>query len=133
MKRMRDALLSVSKALPNGANTVVSDPIKVNATGFDSVANFEGIIESPAMTTAILADGGTVTYNVQMATDAAFTSPVLLYGSVLVQTGADGAGAAKKEARFALPSMCLPYIRFQAVKSGAGNASTLSGSMSLLF
>lgn len=130
---LRDALLTQSKALTNGAGSAVTDGFKVNDAGFDFNAEMELLIEAPALTTGELPDAGTMTYEIQQATDAAFTSPTSVYGICLTQTGASGAGAAAASKRVRLPTDVQAYVRLRATKSGSGNASGKSASLSQLF
>lgn len=132
--QQKDALLTRTKALPNGANTIVTDPIELgHSPSGVFLANGEVEIQAPVLTTGELADGQTLTYNVQQSVDAAFTSPITLYSSVLVQTGAGGAGAAAVKTRFRVPTDVKRFIRVQVVKAGASNASTKSVTVELLF
>jgi hypothetical protein len=133
--QVRDALLKRTRALPNGAVTVTSDSIdtgKVTSAG-QQLAQVEYLLTAPALTTAQLADTQTITYNVIMSDNADLSSPTTLMPSVMVQTGAGGAGAAGNTYRFRLPSTARRFIGFTAVKTGASNASTASGTLEALF
>lgn len=129
---LRDAQMSVTKALPNGAAAVSSDGIDLghDTTGAH-LADCELLIESPALLTGDLADAATLTYDVEDSADNA-TFAAIAKG-VLVQTGAGAAGAAAKSARFRLPSSVRRYVRVTATKTGVGDASDKSLTASLVF
>jgi len=90
-------------------------------------------LTAPALTVGELADTQTITYSIEMDDNAAFSSATVLAASVLVQTGAGGAGAAAGTHRFKLPSNCERYVRHKATKAGASNASTASMTSQILF
>jgi hypothetical protein len=128
----RDALLKASIALPNGAATVNSPAIDLgNGPNGDLVAGGELILEMPALTVGELANGATITYNIQDSVDPAFSSPRTL--ASFVQTGAGGAGAAAGSNRRGLASDTRRYIRVQAINSAAGNASAKTTALSCVF
>lgn len=123
-----DALLSVSKALPNGAANVVSDPIDLgNGPRGDFVAPGELLLSAPAVTTGELANAATITYDLEQSLDN--SSWAVLEAGVLVQTGAGGAGAVAASRRFKPPTTVSRYVRFKATNSGAGNISGKSATM----
>jgi hypothetical protein len=73
-------------------------------------------------------------YSLQCDTDPAFGTVSTYLADVLVQTGAAGAGAAAATKRIALPSDANQrYWRLRAINSAAGNASTKSAALSVLF
>lgn len=127
--QVQDKLLIQTAALSNGAGAT-------QITGFDlghnaarlgrNLADFELKIDAPALTTTLLPDAETMTYSIEHATDAAFTSPVVLHANVLQQLGAGGAGAAAASKRVRLPTDVLRFVRVKATKTGTGNASTVS-------
>jgi hypothetical protein len=131
---VKDANLIVTKPLPNGAATTTSGAIDLGdrSTG-DFVADCEAVIDAPALTTAELPDTQTVTYNLIHSANADLSGPVVLGSAVIVQTGAGGAGAAAASARRRLPSDVKRYVGLQQVKTGAANAGTKSGTLSLVF
>jgi len=121
---LKDAQLSVTKTLPNGAATEVSSGIDLGITAnSDFQANAELLIEGPALATGELPDTETMTYDVYHDSASGFGSEVLLAGSVLVQTGAGGTGASAATGRLRLPTTVSRYIRVKATNSGAGDAS----------
>ena len=102
MPNVRDANLTVTKALSNGAGTVLSDGIDLGLSSrSDFVAGAEFLIEGPAHTTALLPDAETQKYTIQHDDDPAFGTVADLDLDALVQTGAGAAGcvAASKRRR----------------------------------
>jgi hypothetical protein len=130
----RDAALSLTRALPNGAATVTSTSLDTrNSTRGDLTAHTELEISAPALTTGQLGNGATITYSVIGSTAADLSNPVTIAGSVLVQTGAGGTGAAAASKRVGLPTNCPRYIGFTATNSAAGNASAANATAALVF
>lgn len=129
---LRDAAseVSVSKALSNGAGTVYSDGIDLgHGTSGDFLADVEFEIGAPALTTTLLPDTETLKYSIQHDTDPAFGTVATLLPDVLIQTGAGGAGAAAATVRVKLPAHVNRYIRLRAIKTGTGNATTVSATL----
>ena len=132
--RVEDAQLQRSFALPNGANTTNSTGIDLESTPSGSfVADTEIVINAPALTTGELGDTQTITYSLRQSANADFSGDSELLGGLIVQTGAGGAGAAAAERRVRLPTNVQRYVRLRAVKTGASNASTKSGTMKMVF
>lgn len=132
---VKDNSLIKTKALPNGANTIYTDGIDLGSLSGRGarLADFELIIDAPALVVGDLADAATMKYTVETDDDSAFGSVTTLFADILVQTGAGGAGAAAASKRLRLPSNCERYVRIKAVNSGAGDASDKSVTMSLVF
>ena len=130
--RLADAQFEVTKALPNGAAAVNSDSmdLEVSSDGLH-LANCELEITAPALDTADLPDTKTMTYKVEESDDDSSFNTVA--DSVLVQTGASGAGAAAATVRVRLPSDVKRYVRVTATNSGTGDASDKSLTAKLLF
>lgn len=131
-----DASLSQSITLPNGANTTYSSGIDLqNSARGHFPGDCEVVVTAPTLTTSQLGDGQTITYSLQHDTASDFSGAATVegYGSLLVQTGAGGAGAAGDEIRVRLPSSVNRYLRLKAVKTGASNASTATGTIALGF
>jgi hypothetical protein len=134
---MKDALLKVTKTLPNAASTTV------NSTGIDLqegtrgdfLADVEILITAPALNTTILPDTRTMTYSLYHDTDPAFGTETLVYGAAgqIVQTGAGGVGAALATFRGRLPTTVKQYIRLK-IASGASttDASATSATLEVL-
>jgi len=131
--QLRDELLKVTKALPNGAATIYTDGIDLGVSANGQLPpNVELLIEAPALAVGDLGNGATMIYVVQMDSDVAFGSPTSIYGTVLTQTGAGGVGAAAASKRIALPSDCERYVRVSATNSAAGDASDKTATVTLL-
>ena len=130
---VKDAGFTATKALPNGAAAVQSAGLDllVPSSG-QFLAACELLISAPALTNAMLGAAATMKYDVQCAPDAAFAGVRTIASAVLTQTG-DGSGAAAASVRFRLPTDCDRYVRVQATNSAAGNASTVSMTVDLLF
>ena len=132
---MKDAELIKTWALPNGAATTNSAGIDLgNSARGDFVAPLEVLIEAPAAAVGNLANGETIIYHLYHDTASDFSGETLLLGTLITQTGAVGAGAAADSKRVALPTTVKRYLRCKSVKTGGtGNASPISGTVSLLF
>jgi len=128
---VQDKKLTRSAALPaTGGATVELASIDMGKG--EHYEECELVIEAPALNSTELPDGETVTYRVQHSADDAAWS--ILYGSVIVQTGASGSGADAAEDRVRLPSNCGRYVRVQAeTSSTAGDCSGKSATESLRF
>lgn len=130
----RDNAFKNTKALPNGAATVAGDGFNLGLSSKgELVVPCELRIEAPALATADLPNTETMTYSVYHAESSDYSDEVLLYGSVLVQTGAGGAGAAAKNENVRLPVDVSSYVRVKATNSGAGDASDKSFTTRLVF
>lgn len=132
--KVADAALKETKALSNGAGTVNSSGFDLGAVSYLAarLAAMEGRVTAPALTTAELPDGTTVTYSAQHSSDG--LTWATLAASILVQTGAGGAGAAAAVANYAIPSNCYRYVRVSAVVgAGGGNCSGKSVTHQLVF
>lgn len=121
-----DKLLTVTKALPNGAASITTDGIDLETTGGEFLADVEFEVIAPALNSTLLPDTQTITYIVETSADAAFGAITTFISSLMVQTGAGGVGAAAVTKRFRLPTTALRYVRIKATKTGAANASTAS-------
>ncbi len=120
--RRKDAALAVETPLPNAGNT------SVFTGGLDldgkALADFELLISAPALTSTELPDGQTETYELQHADNSDFSDASSIYGQVLQQTGAGGAGAPAATKRVRLPSDVKRYVRLKISSSAtAGDAS----------
>lgn len=134
--QVKDAQLIETKALPNGAATIYStglDLQAINSIVGERLQDCELEIVAPALTTGMLGDGATMKYSIQTATDSGFTTPDTIAADILTQTGAGGAGAATATVRFRLPSQSKRFVRVRAINSAAGNASTVSLTHRIVF
>jgi len=129
---LKDAALEVTKALPNGAASVNSAGIDLGlATEGQHLSECELVIEAPALATADLPDTKTMTYKVEHSADNSSYADLFL--SVIVQTGAGGAGAVAATKRLRLPVDVRRYVRVTATNSGTGDASDKSLTAGLRF
>jgi len=134
MFNVRDAALEREFALPGGAATTVSDGIEMTSGGNQHFsADCEIVVSAPVLTTAQLPNGQTVTYSVFQSDNEDFSGESVLAANVLVQTGADGAGAAASEVPVGVPSGVKKFIRLKVVKAGAADASGATANLSLRF
>jgi hypothetical protein len=128
-RRRQDAdVNAAAKALPAAASTAVNTAsINLKSGAFLSDVEFE--IQAPDLNTTELPDTRTLTYSVyESSDDSTFT---LLYDSVLVQTGAGGAGASAENQRFRVPAEVLQYIRVTAT-TGASTGDCSGSTVSLV-
>jgi hypothetical protein len=89
-------------------------------------------VKIPDLTTTHLPDADTLTVNILAGSSASPTD--VLQGSVIVLTGAGGAGASGVEKNFSLPSDCPQYVRAQIVAAGGtGDMSALDAEVGLVF
>jgi hypothetical protein len=116
-------------ALPNGAATTYSDDIDLGDIDFAG-ENFELLVSVPAFPVGVQANGATLTVNIVAGAAASPTTVIL--GSVIVATGAGGAGSAAAEKPFRLPPDCPRYVRAQFVNS-AGDKSAYDAVVGLRF
>ena len=129
---VKDALLKVTKALPAAAGSVYTSGIALG--GGDFLADAEFKVSAPALTTTQLPDTKTMTYTVQHDDDPAFGSPTTLLGTVIVQTGSGGAGAAVATFTFRAPVDVKKNIRLQTTGGAAiGDCSGASATLEALF
>ena len=135
---VRDAALFVSLAGPAGAS------LTVTSAGFDTGETTalavqpglsEFLLTAPALSTVILPNASTMTYNIVAADDAALTvSPTILVAGAIVQTGAGGVGAAKATYRYRLPSVSQRYIGFTMVSGAAVTTAVgVSATLEMVF
>jgi hypothetical protein len=134
--RLKDALLKVTRALnATASNTVKSTPIDLKLGAKDDfLAKSEFKITAPAVNATMAPDTRTFTYDVIHSDEDAFASSVVLYSSVLTQTGAGGVGAAAADVNVRLPVDVKRYVGFQ-IRSGAstGDASSVSATGEMVF
>jgi hypothetical protein len=132
--QVRDALLTVTRALPNGAAAVTSTALDTETVASGrQLADFELLIEAPAMNTTQMPNAKTMTYAIVTSTAENLSNPVVIADAVLVQTGAAGAGCAAATARFRLPTNAARYIGVRATGSASGDATTASAVASFVF
>ncbi|MBA7711874.1 hypothetical protein ES703_120841 [subsurface metagenome] len=89
----KDATLIETKALPAADGSVSSAAFDLGGVGKqDFVAACDLKVTAPVLTTTELPDADTMIYKVETSADD--STYVTLYGAVITQTGAGGAGAA---------------------------------------
>lgn len=133
---VKDALVKNTRALPASASaTVDGAAIDLGHSGKgDFVQKCEFKLSAPAVNATMAPDTRTFTYSIIHSDNADLSSPAVLYSSVIVQTGAGGAGAAAAEATVRLPVDVKRYVGVRIV-SGASttNASAVSATLEGLF
>jgi hypothetical protein len=132
--QVRDALHTVTRALPNGAAAVTSTALDTETVASGrQLADFEILIEAPAMGTTPMPNAKTMTYAVVTSANADLSGPTVIADAVLVQTGAAGAGCAAATARFRLPTNAARYVGVRATGSASGDATGSSATISFVF
>lgn len=132
-----DLELKNTRALPNGAATVLGAGIEVGFT--DRGDAFPGEVEvkitAPALVVGDLGNSDTMKYSIvteDVDADGLYDPDVLL-ADVITQTGAGGAGAAAATWQGRLPfSGVLKTIGLKIVNSGAGDASDKTATLEIL-
>jgi hypothetical protein len=134
MLNMRDALMKVTRALPNGGANVTSGSIDLGqGTNGEFVTPTEFLLSAPAMATGVMGDGKTMKYDILMSDSSDLSGPTTLIVSAITQTGAGGAGCAAADYRFRLPSNVKRYIGVKATGSTTGDATGSSCTLEALF
>lgn len=133
--RIGDLELKETVALPNGAATTEGAAIRLGCgTPHDFTADCELKITVPDLATGDLADAATLTISVITDDTDTFDGETVLLQSVIVLTGAGGAGATGTTAQVRLPiGGVKEYIGLKCVKTGAGDASDKSATLEMLF
>jgi hypothetical protein len=128
---LQDAQLNTLLALPNGAATTTSAGIDLqNSPNGDFTGHVQFTLVVPAVTTSMLPDAGTITYDIYTSPNADLSSSTKIIAGLIVQTGASSAGAAGASADFRVPTSVARYLFYKSVKSGTGNASTVNAVLS---
>lgn len=131
---LKDALVKLTKALPDGATTSTSDALDTGvSTRGVLLGDLELKLSAPALTTGELPDAVTVTYNVITSANSSLAGNTTLISGAIVQTGASSAGAAAATYNFKIPSTAGRYVGFNAVGSGNGTRSGKSATLEALF
>ncbi len=132
---VKDNQLVQTKALSNGAGNTAIDGFDLghNAAKLGrNLADFEILIEMPALTTTELPDTNTYIMSIEMDDNSAFSSATVLHAEVLRQTGAGGTGAVAASVRVRLPSNVERFVRVKGTKTGTGNVSAKVMTVSLV-
>lgn len=123
IKLVRDASLTVTKALPAAASgTINTDAIAIGNNG-EAV---EVVVDIPALTTVMLPDTRTMTTTVEVSTVANFATFSTI--STTVQTGAGAVGASAVSVRASVP----PVFSFVRAKVVSGVSTTDSSTRSVV-
>jgi hypothetical protein len=132
---LKDNQLKNTQALPAAASTTVDGAaLDLGHGSFgDFVANAEFKLSAPAVNATMAPDTRTFTYSIIHSDNADLSSPSVLYSSVILQTGAGGAGAAAASATVRLPVDVKRYVGAR-VTSGAstGDASSVAATLEAL-
>lgn len=117
-RRLLDANLSKSIALPAAAGTVTSASIDLGSVNIGPLADeIEGEVAFDA--TPSLANSATLTLTIQDSADnSSFAAIASL--ATLVATGAGGVGASAATRKFRFPPDCRRYVRISIVESASG-------------
>lgn len=133
MLNMRDALLKVTRALPNGAANVTSTSIDLGqGSNGEFVTLTEFLLSAPAMATGVMGDGKTMKYDILMSDSSDLSGPTTLIAAAITQTGAGGAGCAATDYRFRLPSNVKRYLGVKVTGSASGDATGSSCTLEAL-
>lgn len=131
---LRDALLKVTKALPNGAASTTSDPIDLgHGSRGDFVADVEFKISAPALGTSPMGDAKTMKYDVITSDSSNMSGPTTVIAAAITQTGAGGVGAAAATYTFKLPVDVQRYVAVKSTGSTTGDASASSVTLEAVF
>lgn len=129
-----DALLRQSTTLPATATTATTAAIDLaHGSAGANVADYEFLLEAPALATGELADTHTMIYDVITSANSDLSSSTTVIDNIITQTGTGGAGAAAVSKRFRLPSDCQRYVGVVATASHADDASAKSMVLSMKF
>jgi len=132
---LKDSQLKNTRALPAAASaTVDGAALDLGHGSFgDFVAQTEFKLSAPAVNATMAPDTRTFTYSIIHSDNADLSSPTVLYSSVIVQTGAGGAGAAAAAYICRLPVDVKRSVGVR-VASGAstGDASSVSATLEAL-
>jgi hypothetical protein len=136
MNNLRDALMKGTRALPAAASSTVDGAaIQLdNSSRGHFPGNVEFKLNAPAVNTTMAPDTRTFTYSIIHSDNADLSSPSVLMPSVIVQTGAGGAGAAAASYQGRLPANVKKYVGARVI-SGAStaDASSVAATLELLF
>lgn len=128
-RNIRDASLTVTRALPTADGTVTSSDIDLGPGPYQG-ENFELSIEVPELSSTLLPSADTLTITVQAGASA---TPSTTLNLVKVITGT-GSTIAAQELRFRLPSNCGRYVNVKFVAAGGtGDQSGVSATIALRF
>lgn len=129
-RKMKDAALKVTKALPAGAASTTTDGLNtdVSARG-EQPGNMELLLTYPALTLAELPDTKTMSYSIICSGNADLSSPTVIFPNVVVQTGATAnATCPGGEFRIRLPSNGAQHwgVKATGVSTVDGSAKSMT-------
>lgn len=129
-RQVRDAALTVTKALPAAAKNHNTSTIDLGATAPASLETIEVEIAVPAL--PALVEAKTVTIKLQDSADDSSYADVEELASLVI-TGGTGNGAAATTRKVRLPSTCKRYLQANiAVLTGGGDNTGVSLTLSAL-
>ncbi len=131
IRRLADANLTKTKALPAAAATNYTDFIDLGSTVLGPMADeIEVLVQIEG--TPDLVDDKTITLTLQDSADGVSGAAIASLAT-LVQTGAGGAGAAANERRYKFPPATRRYVRLGAtVLTGGGDNTAKSYTLKIL-
>jgi hypothetical protein len=134
---LKDTLVKITRALPGAASTSVTSASAIDlghGTSGNPVFRGEFLLTAPAVTTTMVPDTRTMTYDIIHSDNSDLSSPVTIVAGAIVQTGAGGAGAASATFRFKPASNGKRYLGVK-VTSGASttDSSTVSATLEGMF
>lgn len=136
MQLLKDAAMRGERALPSAASTTVDGAaldLRVSAKG-DFLAQVEFQLSAPAVTATMVPDTRTQTYSIIHSDNADLSAPVVLMPSVIVQTGAGGAGAAAASYAFKVPTDVKRYLGVRIVSGvSTTDASAVKATLEACF
>lgn len=131
---LKDALLKITRALPNGAAAVTSDSIDTGVSSRGIQPNgVEFLLTAPALNATEMPDGKTMTYDLLGSDNADLSAPSVTMPRVIIQTGAGGVGAAGATHRYRPAANGPRYWGFKGTGSASGNATTASATFEATF
>jgi hypothetical protein len=134
---LKDTLQKITRALPGAASTSVTSTTAIDlGHGVNGNPMFRGelLISAPAVTTVMVPDTRTQTYDLISSANSDLSSPVTVVAGIILQTGAGGVGAAAATARYKPASDSKRYYGIK-VTSGASttDSSAVSATLELVF
>jgi hypothetical protein len=132
---LKDTLLKLTRALPGAASTAVTSATALDlghGTSGNPLFKGELLLTYPAVTTTMVPDTRTMTYDIIESANSDLSSPNVIAPGVVVQTGAGGAGAAGGTFRFKPASNARRYYGLR-ITSGASTTDSSTVSATLEF
>ncbi len=132
---IKDELLKVTRALPNGAAAVTSGALDTGkgSSRDDQLAQMELLLSAPALTVTEQPNSKTMIYDIVGSDNADLSAPSVTVTAIITQTGAGGVGAAAQTKRYRIPSDGPRYWGFIATGSASGNSTTASATLQMVF